>query len=379
MQYRTFNKTGEKVSLLGFGAMRLPGASDGKIDEDAAIKMIRRAIDGGVNYVDTAYVYSDGQSERVVGKALKDGYREKVFLADKLPTWEIKEHADMQKFLDEQLKRLDVDVIDMYLIHNLNTALWEVTKKFNIFDFLEKKREEGKIKHIGFSYHDDLPLFKEIIDAYNWDFCQIQFNYMDAEYQAGVEGLKYASAKGVQVVIMEPIKGGLLADALPESVQKFWDGIETNRTPAEWALRWVADFPEALTILSGMSSIGQVEENIRILSGALPNSMTEKEREIIKKVADTYNRLIQYPCTECRYCLPCTQEIIIPTAINYYNQWFLYAQSPKTIEDYKDWATEGPTASACTKCKACEELCPQHLPISEIMEKAAAIFERDGI
>ena len=376
MQYRTYNKTGEKVSLLGFGAMRLPETPEGKIDAAESVKMIRFAIDSGVNYVDTAYSYNGGASEEAVGKALKDGYREKVFLADKMPIWLAGDASGIPRIFNEQFKRLEVDVIDMYLAHNMTAPLWKLMKKFNALDFLEKKKSEGKIKHIGFSFHDEPALFREIIDAFDWDFCQIQLNYMDAEYQAGVEGLKYAADKGIQAVIMEPVKGGLLTDALPESVKKFWNGADTQRTPAEWALRWVADFPEVLTILSGMSTMAQVEENIRILSGAQPGGMTEKEHDIIRKVAGVYNELIQYPCTSCRYCLPCEQKINIPLAMSMYNNWFLYAQSEKIKNSYKLWFTEGRAASDCTKCKSCEDRCPQHLNISEMMEKAADIFEK---
>ncbi|MCL1982383.1 MAG: aldo/keto reductase, partial [Clostridiales bacterium] len=251
MQYRTFRKTGEKISLLGFGTMRLPTLEGEKIDEAEAIRMIRHAIDNGVNYMDTAHVYHDGTSEVVLGKALKDGYREKVFIADKMPVWSVNEESDLQRLFDEQLARLGVQSIDMYLVHNLNDPLWKLTKKFNILGFLEQKMREGRIKHIGFSFHDELPLFKEIIDAYEWDFCQIQLNYMDVKWQAGVEGLKYAGSKGIPVVIMEPLKGGYLTDALPKNVAEFWKGAETSRTPADWALSWVAGFPEVLTILSG--------------------------------------------------------------------------------------------------------------------------------
>ncbi|MCL1808951.1 MAG: aldo/keto reductase [Clostridiales bacterium] len=376
MEYRTFEKTGESISLLGFGTMRLPTLPDKNIDEAEAVKMIHHAIDNGVNYMDTAYVYHGGTSESVLGKALKDGYREKVFIADKMPVWSVNCESDLQRLFDEQLARLGVQSIDMYLVHNLNVPLWKQTKKFNILDFLEKKRGEGKIKHIGFSFHDDLSLFKEIIDAYAWDFCQIQLNYMDVKWQAGVEGLKYAGGKGIPVIIMEPLKGGRLTDAFPENVSELWKGVGTERTPADWALRWVADFPEVLTILSGMSSFAQVEENIRILSSVTANSLTEKEHAVIGKVSAAYNELVQYPCTACGYCLPCTQGIDIPLAMNLYNEWFMFAQSEKTQLAFALEFPGSPAPADCTKCKHCEEHCPQHLNVSEMMEKSVGLFSK---
>lgn len=375
MQYRTFNKTGQKVSLLGTGTMRLPLAPDGKADAAEAISMIRRSIDCGVNYIDTAYMYHDGESEKIVGRALKDGYREKVLLADKMPVWLAKDEEKMKAMFQEQLERLDVDMIDMYLVHNVTVPVWKRAQKFHLMDFLEEKRAEGKIRHIGFSFHDDLSLFKEVIDAYPWDFCQIQLNYMDKDFQAGEEGLRYAAAKGIPVIIMEPLKGGKLTDALPRTVEELWKQAPVQRTPAEWAFRWVADHPEVMTILSGMSSSQQLEENLRILSDAEPNSLTQQERSIIDQVSDEYNKLIQYSCTACKYCMPCPKKIDIPTAISFYNEWFLYEENPKIKADYPIWLPKGHRASDCVACKACEGHCPQHLPISEIMKKAAEIFE----
>ncbi|WP_027400052.1 aldo/keto reductase [Anaerovorax odorimutans] len=377
MKYRTFKKTGQEVSLLGFGTMRLPVMANdsNKIEEEKAIQMIRNAIDKGINYVDTAYMYHNGESEVVVGKALKDGYREKVLLADKMPAWMAKDESDIERIFNEQLERLDVDCIDMYLVHNVTSPIWKKVEEFNVINFLEKKKAEGKIKHIGFSFHDELSLFKKVIDSYPWDFCQIQLNYMDINFQAGIEGLKYAGKKEIPVIIMEPLKGGKLTDSLPPSVEKFWDSSEIKRTPAEWALRFVADFPEVLTILSGMHTMEQVNENIRIISKADAKSLTENEHQIIRKVSEEYNKLIKYSCTACKYCLPCPQKIDIPTIIKFYNEWFLYDGSKKTRADFKTWIPPKRVPSTCIACKACEDHCPQHLPISEIMKKASDIFE----
>ncbi|MDR1029186.1 MAG: aldo/keto reductase [Clostridiales Family XIII bacterium] len=374
MKYRTFPKTGEKVSLLGFGCMRLP-ESDGRIDEAEAIRMIRYAIDNGVNYVDTAYMYHGGKSEPLVGKALKDGYREKVLLADKLPIVFVKESSDQQRFLDEQLERLDLPYIDMYLAHDINEKSWEKVKKFDTLRFMEEKRNEGVIKHVGFSFHGETPaFFREVIDAFPWDFCQIQLNYMDAELQAGVEGLKYAASKGIPVVIMEPLKGGKLTDVLPGPIKAYWDRIGAKRTPAEWGFKWVANFPEVMTILSGMSTFEQVDENIRILSDAEANALTPDELDIIERVAAEYNGLIPYSCTACRYCMPCPERLNIPYLISLRNEATIFESPDKIAFTINSFVR--PKPSACISCRQCEEKCPQHLPIADIMDESERMFER---
>jgi hypothetical protein len=378
MNHRYLKPAGQQISLLGFGTMRLPMLADcaGQIDEAEAIRMIRHAIDSGVNYVDTAYMYHDGKSEDITGKALKDGYREKVLLADKMPVWLAKSEEDLDRILDEQLARLGTDCIDMYLIHAISESVWARALKFNIFGFLEKKRAEGKIRFIGFSFHDELPLFKTVIDAYAWDFCQIQLNYMDIKFQAGVAGLNYAGEKNIPVIVMEPLKGGKLTDALPDSIAAIWNSADIKRSPAEWALRWVANFPQVLTILSGMSSMVQLEENLAILKDAAPGSLTDQEVATIEKVSDEYNRLTKVSCTSCRYCMPCPARLSIPTLLNHYNEWFLYGKNPKVIADFYMFTPEKLRPSACTGCRACEEKCPQHLPISDLMKDIAEAFEK---
>jgi len=374
MQYRTFKKIGRQVSLLGIGAMRLPETKDGKVDEKEAIDIIRSAIDSGVNYVDTAYTYHGGNSEIIVGKALKDGYREKVMLADKMPIWVAKDEDDMKRIFYKQLERLDTDCIDMYLVHNVGVPIWKRAKKFNLMPFLEEMKAQGKIKHIGFSFHDSYEFFEEMLDEYPWEFCQIQLNYMDKNIQAGVKGLKLAASKGLSVIIMEPLKGGRLTDSVPPSVQKIRDAFEIKRSPAEWAFKWLANMPEVTLMLSGMSSKPQLEENIRILSSNDVAELTPEEKSLIDNVSDEYNRLIKYSCTGCKYCMPCPQKLEIPKLLTYYNDWNAYEQNPSTKFEYSTWIPDGRHASDCIGCKACKEKCPQHLPIAQAMKEAAEAF-----
>jgi len=372
MIYRENPKTHEKVSLLGFGAMRLP-TEGGKVVESEAIRMIRYAIDNNINYVDTAFPYHDGVSEEIVGKALKDGYRERIFLADKLPVWNIKEHADCQKTFDVQRKRLGEEHIDYYLVHGVDDHNWEAVQKHKILDFMTKMKDEGSIDKVCFSYHGlTTELFKSIIDIYPWDMCQIQINYMDRDIQAGLEGMRYAASKDIAVVIMEPIKGGKLAMKVPEQVTAIWERAEVKRTPAEWALRWVADFPEVMTILSGMSTFEQVCENIRILGDAEPNSLTPAEHALIDEAAEIYRGMTKYGCTGCRYCMPCPSGLEIPKIIDLRNDVEAYGMTPIIRGEMKMLIDPKPTA--CTECGKCVEMCPQHLAIPDIMSDTCQTF-----
>jgi predicted aldo/keto reductase-like oxidoreductase len=375
MNYRTNPKTGEKVSLLGFGMMRLPltGKDEKDIDEEKAIAMLRYAIDHGVNYVDTAYVYHGGYSEVVTGKALKDGYRERATIATKLPFAMAKEEAELQKFLDESLRRLDVDYIDFYLVHGIDDGSYQKAKELKVFDFMKQAKASGKVKKVGFSYHGNTPeFFKQLIDENDWDFVQIQLNYMDSGIQAGIEGLKYAGEKGIPVVIMEPLKGGKITDKVPPTVQSLWDKSEIKRTPADWAFRWVADFPEVTTILSGMSTMEQVVENVEILDKAEPNSLTAEDKSIISEVAAKYGELIAYGCTACRYCMPCPVGLDIPGLISWRNDATRFDAADKTAGALNSFIFPKPTA--CISCKKCEEACPQHLVVSDIMKEMVELY-----
>lgn len=374
MQYRTFKKLDREVSLLGMGAMRLPETEDGQINEPEAIDIIRSAIDAGINYVDTAFGYHNGKSEGLVGKALRDGYREKVLLADKMPIWLAKDEDHMKEMFQTQLERLDTDYIDMYLVHSVNKPNWKRIKKLNLMPFLEEMKAAGKIKHIGFSFHDSYELFEEVLDSYPWEFCQIQLNYMDKDIQAGVKGLKLAAEKGLSVIIMEPLKGGKLTTGIPPTVQELWNNAPVKRTPAEWGFKWLANMPEVTLILSGMSSREQLQQNIATVSAADLSVLSDEERELIDKVSDEYNRLIKYSCTGCEYCLPCPQKLKIPDLIDTLNEWNIYGQNPATKMEYIEWVPEGRHASDCISCKACEKKCPQGLPIAQIMKETSEIF-----
>jgi predicted aldo/keto reductase-like oxidoreductase len=376
MKYRKFGKLDWEVSALGFGAMRLPilDRDSSKIDEPEAIKMIRHAIDHSVNYVDTAYPYHGGNSERLVAKALKDGYRQKVALATKMPSWLIEERGDFDKYLDEQLGKLETDRIDFYLIHGLNKTRWPIVRDLGITAWVEEKIAEGKIGHVGFSFHDNFGILKEIVEAYDgWTFCQIQYNYIDAESSQrgpGVEGLKYAASKGLGVIVMEPIQGGRLAMTPPVEIQMIWDEAETKRSGAEWALQWVWNHPEVSVVLSGMSTMRHVEENLVSASRSGPGILTEEELALVERVQKKYVELGYIGCTRCDYCQPCPQGVLIPDILEVLNQNYNNTRD-ETKAAYHAAIPEEGRASNCEQCGECEEQCPQSLPIMNLMRGTA--------
>jgi len=384
--YRKYGKTNEMVSVLGFGCMRLPiiGDNPTNIDEEKAIKMIRHAIDEGVNYVDTAYPYHGtgmghgGASEPFVAKALKDGYRQRVKLATKLPSWLIKTRADMDNYLNEQLERLQTDTIDFYLVHTLSSATWPILKEAGIVEFLDQAIKDGRIKHAGFSFHERIGLFKEIVDYYDWSFCQIQYNYLDEEYQAGKEGLEYAAKKGLGIAIMEPLRGGKIAENLPTEALEFFDQAAVKRTPAEWALRWVWNHSEVSVALSGMTTMEQVTENLKIAHEAQAHSLTEKELGIINQVKALFKERIQVNCTACAYCMPCPVGVNIPGCFTILNDYFIFG-SPEAKERHKflynfRLGTKA-HASKCIKCGKCESHCPQNIAIRQELNTVKELFE----
>jgi len=360
---------------LGFGAMRLPTTSDdsGDIDEDLAIKMIRYAIDQGVNYVDTAWPYHDGNSEKVVAKALRDGYREKVRLATKLPSWLIEEPQDMDEYLDKQLEKLEVDQIDFYLLHALSREHWENYKEVGVFDWLDKVQQEGKIAHPGFSFHDDYDLFKEIIDSYDWTFSQIQYNYLDKDFQAGKKGLHYAASKGIAVVVMEPLMGGKLAQEPPEEINNIWERSGESRSPVSWALNWLWNQPEVSVVLSGMSTMDQVKENVALAAESGVGTMSEGEIQLMEEAAAKHRELSPVSCTGCNYCMPCPNGVNIPGNFRLYNDAEVYDRFEESKENYFNM-DEGARASACVACGQCEEVCPQNLQIIDLLAEEASYF-----
>ena len=368
MQYRKFGKLGFEASALGFGCMRLPTAGGREnIIEEEATRMVRYAIDNGVNYLDTAYPYHGGNSERFLGRALKDGYRERITLATKLPCRMVKVADDFERFLNEQLERLQIEHIDIYLLHGLRTDRWTKVRDLGVLEWAEGAKADGRIGHLGFSFHDELPVFKEIIDAYDdWVMCQIQHNYMNIDHQAGTKGLRYAASKGLAVVVMEPLLGGKLVNP-PEQVQQIWDTAETKRSAAEWAFQWLWNQPEVAVALSGMSTMEQVVENVASADAAAVGALTPEELALFPQVREMYDELCPVPCTQCNYCMPCPNGVDIPRNFTIYNQGVMYNQAEQARTIYKGRVAEDARASACIQCRECEEKCPQNIRISEWM------------
>ncbi len=378
MLYRTMPKVKEQLSILGMGCMRLPQIDQNDpqtIDEARAIEIVRHAIDQGVNYVDTAYTYHNGESERFLKRALSNGYREKVQLATKLPSWLIQTDEDPDRYLNEQLERLGTDRIDFYLLHGLKRDRWETLKRVRYERFLERALRDGKIRYAGFSFHGDRSIFKEIVDEYDWTFCQIQYNYLDEQFQAGKEGLEYAFHKKIGVIIMEPLRGGKITGQIPETIMSLWNEAAQQRTPAEWGLRWVWNHPEVSVVLSGMSTLDQLKENLRTAEQGEPHSLTQEELRLIEQVKAEYNRRIKVNCTNCGYCLPCPNNVNIPDCFSRYNNGFMFDNLEETKKNYLLLVPEAQRASQCIACGECESKCPQQLPIRDLLRDVAQLFE----
>lgn len=361
MENRKFGNTGLNPSILGFGMMRLKKREDGTIDEDWAIKTLRNAIDNGLTYVDTAYSYGD--SERVTGLCLLDGYREKVTLASKMPIMMLKSEEDFDRILNEELERLQTDHIDAYLLHAVNAERWEnFVVRFNVLEKMEKAKAEGKIRHIGFSFHDNLETFKRILDIYNWDFCQIQLNYLDVNYQAGLEGMRLAHERGLAVVVMEPLRGGALAN-IPADVAAM-----LPKSPVESALDFLWHHKEITVVLSGMSEIEQVEQNMEYANRASAGMLSAEEYAQIIAAGDKMREYLSIPCTGCNYCNVCPNEIAIPDIFAMFNRAQLDGDSLRAIREYR--ALGDRNQSGCIECGACVDACPQHINIPEELKKA---------
>ncbi|GFE62855.1 aldo/keto reductase [Geobacter sp. AOG2] len=381
MQYRTMPKNGDKLSVLGFGCMRLP-MKDGRIDEARAIAQIRHAIDNGVNYMDTAWPYHGGESEILLGKALKDGYRDRVKVATKLPSWMIRSRADMDRYLAAQLEKLGTDRIDYYLVHSLDGPQWDTMASLGVADFLDRARADGRIVNAGFSFHGLGPDFSRIVDAYPWVFCQIQYNFLDREFQAGAAGMRYAAARGLGVIAMEPLRGGNLGlPTPPPAVAGIWSEAAVRRTPVEWALRWVWNHPEVTLLLSGMNEERHIEENLAIADSAESGALTGEELSLVDRVSRKYQELMKVGCTGCGYCMPCPAGVDIPGCFDVYNKMHMFGNEMEAkfiyalrMSDELLSAKPG-YASLCTACGACLDKCPQQIPIPDLLTDVAAEME----
>ncbi|MGL4209852.1 MAG: aldo/keto reductase [Candidatus Adiutrix sp.] len=384
MKKQKFGQTGLEVASLGFGCMRLPLDKPNdltSINYSLSRQMLHKAIDNGVNYVDTAYPYHSkarhlpGESELFLAEALKGGYREQVHLATKLPTWLVESRRDMDKFLDEQLKRLNSPYVDFYLAHNLNYACWGKMKNLGVIGFMNEAIKDGRIKYAGFSFHDRYELFEEIMLSYDWALAQIQHNYLDIDYQAGERGLKLAVGRGAAVLIMEPLRGGFLINHMPQELCEYLHAIEPTWSLARWGLAWLWSKPESLVVLSGMSAMEHVVDNLD--SAENHEDLSPRHLAALDKVRAFFKANIKVDCTSCGYCLPCPSGVSISKNFEFYNDYYLvdsdevrtrtkYYYSAQMAQD--EWATH------CTGCGQCQERCPQHIPISTVMPEIAKIF-----
>ncbi len=379
MLYRTVPKTGDTLSILGFGCMRLPMTRTHGIDEERAIRQIRYAIDNGINYLDTAPAYHLGRSEPLLGRALTDGYREKVRIATKLPPWSVRTREDMDHILDGQLEKLKTSHIDYYLLHSLARENWDKMLHLGVLEFLDQAKSSGKIINAGFSFHGNPDTFRTIVDAYDWEFCQVQYNFLDELNQAGTKGLKYAASKRLAVMVMEPLRGGNLAGQVPAQVEEIWKEAPVRRTPAEWGLRFVWDHPEVTVVLSGMNQESHIKENLKIAGEAEPGSLTPGELALIARVRDTYTRLMKVGCTGCGYCMPCPAGVNIPECFALYNAASMFGNRREYAFRYltRHGGITGDRSFAglCMNCGKCEKICPQHLPVRAGLKEVSASLE----
>jgi hypothetical protein len=381
MKYRTLGASGIRVPALGFGCMRLPllaGRKNSKrqcaVDVPEAVRMMHYAFEHGVNYFDSAWGYHMGWSEVVLGKALAVLPRDKVMVTTKLPVWLVKKPADFKRLLSTQLRRLRTAYLDFYFLHALNAKPFERVRQMGVLDFLNAAMREGRIRHTGFSFHDALPAFRPIVDAYDWTTCQIQYNIVDTHHQAGRAGLRYAAKKGLGVIIMEPLRGGDLAARVAPRIKALWDSYQVKRAPAEWALRWLWHHPEVSIVLSGMSTMQQVKDNIRYASRSRIGSLSEDELALVCRAQRVYRQLRGIPCTGCAYCMPCPSGAAIPRNFSLYNDWCMFPGSDQARLEYQTWMDATNRASACEECGKCVSKCPQQLAIPELLKKIHSIL-----
>ena len=380
MHNRKFGETGWDASMLGLGCMRLPTTDDElnspNVDESKAIELIRYAIDHGVNYLDSGQMYHQGNSERVIGKALTGEYRDKAKLATKMWHNYVEKSDDLNRLFDEQIERLQIDCIDLYLLHGLDAKSWHKLCDLGVREWAEKLLADDRIGHFGFSFHGSFEDFREIVDDYDaWAFCQIQYNFVDVapQNQAGVQGLRYAASKGLPVVVMEPLLGGNLAGT-PGRVKEIWDSAVRKCTPADWALQWLWNQPEVTVALSGMTTIEEVKQNIACAEVSSAGMLTQEDLALFDEVRAEYERLRPVPCTQCSYCMPCPNEVNIPRIFGLFNTACAYGNVDRCRKAYARFLPEPTRAGACTQCRECEEKCPQSIPISEWMPKVHAVL-----
>ena len=376
MQYRVNPKNGDSLSVLGFGCMRFT-RKGGAIDQEKANREMKAALDAGVNYFDTAYIYPG--SENCLGEFMRAyGCRDRLFIATKLPQYRVQKIEDAERLFQEELQRLGSDHVDYYLMHMLNDAnSWKRLCGLGMEQWIADKKRSGAIRNIGFSFHGGTAQFKELVDAYDWEFCQIQYNYLDENSQAGAEGLRYAHQKGLPVIIMEPLRGGKLVSGLSKGAQHIFDTAQPHRTPVDWALRWLWNQPEVSVVLSGMNDLSQVEENCRIASDSLPGALTEQEMTLYTQVLAEIHKGMRVGCTGCGYCQPCPKGVNIPTCFASYNASFVDGLFTG-MKEYMMCTTlrkVRSNAGLCVKCGKCEQHCPQHLPIRQELDKVKRRLE----
>lgn len=369
MEKRRLDKLGIETSLLGFGCMRFPTLEDGKIDEILAEKMLDQAMAQGVTYYDTAFPYHNGDSEPFVGRVLNKYDRSSYYLATKLPVWMVETREDAEKIFEDQLKRLDKEYVDFYLLHALDKERFEKVKKLGLIEMCEKFRQEGKIRYLGFSFHDDYEVFEEIINSHDWDFCQIQYNYMDTDVQAGDKGYALAEQKGIPMVIMEPVRGGLLA-GFSDDIEEMFRETRPDQSIASWALRWVGSHKNVKVILSGMSTPEQVEDNLKTFDHF--EVLSEKEQDTVKRVVDTLKGRVQNGCTGCRYCMPCPSGVDIPGSFRIWNDYHIYQIYSFVQNRWEKELSADAKPENCVECGACEEQCPQKISIREHLKRVQA-------
>lgn len=370
MEYRKMENLGISTSLLGFGCMRFPTNADGSINEEEVLAMIDRAYQAGVTYFDTAYPYHGGKSEVVTGKALARYPRESYYLATKLPVWAVKTIDDVERIFFEQLERLQKDYVDFYLMHALNGERWKFVKELGILEYCEKLRADRKIKYLGFSFHDDYEAFEEIMTSYKWDFCQIQLNYMDRDTQATLKGVELARKLGIPMVVMEPVKGGSLAKLPAEGIDELFKKVRPEASTSSWALRYVGSFDNVKVVLSGMTTMEQVEDNLSTFASFEP--LSDAERAVIEKVADALHSRVQNDCTGCRYCMPCPAGVDIPQCFRIWNQYHIYENVNEAKWNWTNGMEDAKKASNCVRCGRCEQVCPQHIAIREDLARLQA-------